>query len=145
MAHRKNLPQHETCRSAPNVNLNFYRKKLAPPATSGFTTYELYLTYNYAQLYIDGILVIDNVPKATGGDTDRIEFGVLAAGQGDGKGAGDVSYEYVKWGNNMALVPEPSGAALIFLGIFGVLLTRRCRHATISHSDSRRSHTCEML
>lgn len=72
-------------------------------ATRDFNVYQLYLTYDHAQLFINGELVIDHAKPLTTGESARIEFGVLAKSQAPDSGAGSISYQYIKWGNNMTL------------------------------------------
>jgi hypothetical protein len=98
---------------------------------SDFNVYQIYATYDSASLFINGALVLSDVPVApAGGHGNRLELGVFQWTVVDdvntAKVGGEVTYEYIARSNNVP-IPEPSTCGFLMLTSLGLLTACRNR------------------
>jgi hypothetical protein len=85
---------------------------------TAFHTYRIVQSGSLADLYVDGVRVLTNVPPNGPTTANTIYFG-------QDLGTGNTQWDWYRWTNEGAFVPEPSISALLGLG--GLLILRRRR------------------
>ena len=93
------------------------------PVTTNMTvfhTYRIVQQGNFADLYMDGHRLLTNVPGNGPTLANEIYFG-------QDIGTGNTQWDYFRWTNAGAFIPEPSASVLAALAGIGICIRRRTR------------------
>lgn len=91
------------------------------PVTTNMTTFHTFRivqTGNFADLYMDGYRVLTNVPGNGPTLANEIYFGQDVQ-------SGDTQWDYFRWTNAGAFIPEPGVISLAVMTLVGLVLRRK--------------------